>query len=82
MTSSSGVQFSSWYPEKRHSLFTYYLLKGLGGDADKNKDNIITVGEIRTYLSDQVPYMAHRLTGNEQTPQITGNDQDILVRFK
>lgn len=29
MTSASTDQVSAWYPEKRHSLFTYYFLKGL-----------------------------------------------------
>ncbi len=31
MTSASVDQVSVWYPEKRHSLFTYYFLKGLQG---------------------------------------------------
>ena len=82
LTSSSGEQFSSWYPEKKHSLFTYFFLKGLGGEADSNKDGVITVGEMRSYLADQVPYMARRLTGNEQTPQVAGVDTEILVRLK
>lgn len=81
ITSSSGEQFSSWYPEKRHSLFTYYFLKGLQGEADSNKDGRITVAEIREYLGEHVPYMARRLTGNEQVPQTQGNDADVFVRL-
>lgn len=34
---------------------------------------------MRAYLAEQVPYMARRLTGNEQTPQIRGNDADLLA---
>jgi len=44
--SSTGQQVSNWYPEKNHSMFTYYFLKGIQGAADKNNDGIITVGEI------------------------------------
>ena len=82
ITSSSANQVSSWYPEKQHSLFTYFFLKGLRGEADTNKDNLITVGEMRRYLAEHVPYMARRLTGNEQTPQISANDDDLLTKLK
>ncbi len=81
IASSSGEQFSSWYPEKRHSLFTYFFLKGLQGEADSNKDNQITVAEMKEYLAENVPYMARRLTGNEQVPQTMGNDTDVLVKL-
>ncbi len=79
MASSSADQVSSWYAEKRHGLFTYFFLKGLQGEADANRDKRITAGEMRGYLSEQVPYMARRLTGNEQIPQISGNDAELLA---
>jgi hypothetical protein len=82
LTSAAVDQVSSWFPEKRHSLFTYYFLKGLQGDADLNKDKKITVGEMKDYLKEHVPYMARRLSGVEQTPVITGNDQDVIVQLK
>jgi parvulin-like peptidyl-prolyl isomerase len=82
ISSSSGEQFSSWYPEKRHSLFTYYFLKGLSGDADSNKDARITVGEMKEYLTEHVPYMARRLTGNKQSPQVIGQEGDVLAILK
>ena len=49
-------QVCAWYPDKRHSLFTYFFLKGLGGKADKNGDKEITTGEMKIYLEDEVPY--------------------------
>lgn len=79
MASSGASEVSSWYAEKRHGLFTYFFLKGLQGEADTNKDGRITAGEIKVYLGEQVPYMARRLTGNEQTPQVSGNDADLLA---
>ncbi|HQK46964.1 MAG TPA: caspase family protein [Syntrophorhabdaceae bacterium] len=81
MTSAAMDQVSTWYPEKRHSLFTYYFLKGIQGDADANKDSIITVHEMKTYLNEHVPYMARRLNSIEQKPVVTGDDKAVLVRL-
>jgi hypothetical protein len=82
ITSAAVDQVSTWYREKRHSLFTYYFLKGLQGDADANRDGRITVGEMDGYLKEQVPYMARRLTGTEQQPVVTGNPADVMVVLK
>ena len=71
MTSADKGEVSSWYSEKHHSLFTYFFLKGLKGEADKNKDKKITVSEIRDYINENVPYSARRETGQEQNPRIT-----------
>ena len=82
MTSAAVDQVSTWYREKRHSLFTYFFLKGLQGEADTNKDGKITVGEMDNYLKENVPYMARKLTGNEQSPVVTGNAADVIVVLK
>ncbi len=82
MTSASTDQVSAWYPEKRHSLFTYYFLKGLQGEADASGDGKITVGELSDYLKEHVPYMARRLKGVEQQPVIMGNAGDVLAVLK
>lgn len=47
-----------------HGVFTYYLLQGLGGAADSNKDGSVTAGELFTYIHDKVA----QETGNQQTP--------------
>lgn len=71
-SSASSNQVSSWYPEKKHSLFTYFFLKGIQGNADSNHDGNITLEEITAYLQENVTYMARRLNNREQTPQISG----------
>ncbi len=82
-TSASGEQVSCWYPEKRQSLFTYYFLKGLTGDADLNHDKTITVGEMQQYLEQNVPVEARYLSNREQTPQVMTKDPDkVLVKFE
>ena len=52
-----------------HGAFTYYLLKGLAGDADKNADGIVDVNEILAYVREQVA----RGTGDKQHPRDFGN---------
>ncbi len=75
-------QVTTWYPEKRHSLFTYFFLKGIGGAADVNGDRSITIREMRAYLDENVPYMARRLKGLDQTPVVRGPEDEVLVLLK
>jgi hypothetical protein len=79
--SSSADQISSWIQEKKHSVFTYYLLRGLQGDADTDKNNEITVGELELYLAQKVPGEARKL-GIEQTPQVrTSDKQKVVLKY-
>jgi len=87
-TSAGGGQISSWYPEKRHSLFTYFFLKGLSGEADANRDKKLTIAELNAFINEQVPHLARRLHNREQTPlllpglELLGNRaQTVLVQF-
>lgn len=81
ITSAATDQVSTWYPEKKHSLFTYYFLKGIQGSADTNNDKAITIGEMKEYLKENVPDMARRLNNVEQHPVVDGNEKEILVRI-
>jgi len=58
-----------------HGLFTYYLLKGLEGEADPDGDGIITVSEVFGYLSRKVP----EASGQDQHPVKKGETQGELV---
>jgi uncharacterized caspase-like protein len=57
-----------------HGVFTYFLLQGLKGDADYNKDEQITLGELIPFLSEQV----RRATMNAQSPTIAGKFDPAL----
>ena len=81
-TSSRADEISSWYPDKGHSLFTYYFLKGLQGAADKNKDKKVSYGELAEYISENVGYYARRLYGRKQNPTFTGAKDEIFARYK
>jgi uncharacterized caspase-like protein len=57
-----------------HGVFTHFLLKGLKGEADYNKDGRITLGELIPYLSEQV----RRETSNAQAPTVSGKFDPAL----
>ena len=78
-TAASGDEVATWYEEKKHGLFTYFFLKGLKGEADSNGDRRLTAGELAGYLKDEVPYMARRLRGREQHPEVKGNLEMVLL---
>jgi uncharacterized caspase-like protein len=60
-----------------HGLFTYYLLEGLSGKADRNGDGVVTVSELYPYLEDQVDRKS-RATGVRQRPVMKGNIEGTL----
>ncbi|MBX2843201.1 MAG: caspase family protein [Flammeovirgaceae bacterium] len=79
--SADPEQVSSWHPEKSHSLFSYYFLKGLQGNADLNEDQKVTVGEMEIYLEENVTYWARRLNSREQNPEIYGEENRVLISY-
>jgi uncharacterized caspase-like protein len=58
-----------------HGVFTYYLLRGLKGDADANHDRLVTVGELFPYVRQKV-----RLDTNfQQNPRMLIGDNKNLA---
>lgn len=82
LTSSRGDQLSTWYPKQRHSLYTYYFLKGLQGAADANKDKKITTGEMQAFVGEEVDYWAGRLAGKSQQPKLEGQKDVVLATLQ
>jgi hypothetical protein len=68
-TAASGDQITGGYKGQEHGLFTYYLLRGLRGDADANSDGWVSVQEEYEYLKKNVGIMAKR-DFRDQTPQL------------
>jgi hypothetical protein len=65
---SHGKQKAHQYVEGRHGLFTYYLLKGLGGAADRDGNGIVAIGELCGYVHEQVLSTAQEKFQNVQEP--------------
>ena len=58
-----------------HGVFTYFLLKGLNGEADYNNSNSVTLGELTSYVSQEV----RRATKNAQSPLVAGRYDPALI---
>ena len=80
LAAASGSQLSSTYEAAQQGLFSYWLMKGLEGDADANKDKKITAGELHEYVAKQVGPMAQR-RNRQQDPQIMGDSTRVLVSY-
>lgn len=76
-TAATGEQYSSSYPQKKHGLFTYFLLKGLGGKA-KGDDNKLSLNELYKYVYKKVEKKAGYLD-KEQNPTLIGKNKDRLI---
>jgi len=75
ITASSANEVSVEKDELRHGVFTYYMVEGLRGRADSDRDGLITVDEAYRYVSDKVT----RATGQEQHPVKKGAVEGRLV---
>jgi hypothetical protein len=78
ISASQSDQISSSSPDLQHGIFSYYLMKGMEGDADINKDGKITLGEMRDYLVEQVGRQAAMMS-RKQEPQLIGDAGKVLV---
>jgi len=67
ITSSTGEEQSLELDKFGHGVFSYYLVKALKGEADKNKDGYIELDEVWTYVRERVTNTASGY-GLDQTP--------------
>ena len=80
LSAATAGQISGLIKDKEHGLFTYYLLKGLGGAGDGDKDKKLTIAELAKYVHSKVKEDA-ALKGREQTPELQGDADRVLVRW-
>ena len=75
MTASGANEVSVENDDFGHGVFTFYLVEGLRGKADADRDGLITVDEIYQYVSDKVP----QATDQEQHPVKKGTVEGRLI---
>ena len=80
LSAAANEQISSSLPETKHGLFSYFLMRGLEGEADANGDRKITAGELFGYIASNVPREAIRL-GRVQNPQLAGDPDRVIVQM-
>jgi len=78
ISASSNDQISSASPDLKHGIFSYFLMKGMEGDADLSKDGKITAAEMQEYLTDMVGRQAMGMNRKQQ-PQLFGDADKVLV---
>jgi hypothetical protein len=78
MTAARGDQTAKPLEEAKHGMFSYFLMKGMEGEADQNKDNKITAGELYEYVERNVVQQS----SGSQTPELQGDADRVLVRFQ
>ena len=78
MTAARGDQTAKPLEEAKHGMFSYFLMKGMEGEADQNQDNKITAGELHQYVQSNVVQQS----SGSQTPELQGDADRVLVRFQ
>lgn len=71
-SSSEGVSYEK--STNQHGEFTYFLVEGLRGEADENKDGIVSLREVFNYVSRNVI----NSTNGKQHPELKGVFSDSL----
>lgn len=69
LMSSKAEEFSLEDHGLRSGIFSYFVIKGLQGEADSDKNKIVTIKELYTFVYSKV----RSYTANVQTPVITGH---------
>jgi len=77
LSSSTGLEVSGSSSEQAHGLFTYYLLKGLQGEA-YGHDNVLSISELASYVSRSVQAAAN-LGNRPQHPTFNGNNGNKIL---
>lgn len=72
LAASGPAEIAGGLELRKSGLFTYYLLRGLSGAADGDGDKSLTLGELRSYLTGEVPKAARR-SNRDQTPRVLGD---------
>jgi hypothetical protein len=77
-SAAAGDQTSKPLEEAKHGMFSYFLMKGMEGDADTNADNKITAQELHNYVKENVTQQS----SGSQTPELQGDKNKVLITFE
>lgn len=68
ITSSSDGQVSVESSQRKHGVFTYWLVRGMRGQANSSVDPVIDMQELYRFVQVHVPAEASKVRQTEQTP--------------
>jgi hypothetical protein len=82
-TATTSEQYASELRSLGHGVFTYALLSGLNGKADrKPADGIVSVKEMLDFLQTYVPFLIHKYNTGAQNPAIVSQGMDFDIKGK
>ncbi len=76
IASAGGAEYAFESRDWKNGVFTYAVLRGLKGEADRNRDGRVQVSELRDFVEQEV----RRLTQGRQAP--TARRENIAFDFK
>lgn len=74
IASCSSDEVSQEWEDKKHGLFTYFLCRGLQGQADADGDRMIHTGELYPYVFSQVLRQSTEMGREQNVVQRPSND--------
>ena len=78
LTAASAEETAKPLEEAKHGMFSYFVMKGMEGEADLNGNNEITAKELHAYVQKNVV----KQSSGKQTPELQGAEDKVLVRFE
>lgn len=82
LASSRGDQKSWLWVEQKHSLYTYWLIEGFRGNADKNNDMTLDLEELFDYLDENIQLISASEPSMDTQNPVLLNDSQIRSEFQ
>jgi hypothetical protein len=77
VTASRANEVSLELPDLGHGVFSHYLIQGIRGTADLDRDGLVSLQELYQYLEQEVSRKS-RLAGGNQHPVMKGELEGVL----
>lgn len=81
LSAATGTQIAGTLPDRRHGLFSYFVMRGLEGEADADGNGLLTVGELNDWIGPRVTRAAGLLGRPAQTPGLEGDPGAVIARY-
>ena len=84
LAASTSQQIAQEDPDKQHGIFTYYLLEGLQGKADRTQKKFVTVDDLKNHTLDALQRWIVQKGGiiQEPTARTEGFGDMILADYR
>lgn len=70
------------HPELKRGVFFHFVIQGLGGEADFDRDKTVTLPELQQYTMKRVPDFVRAEYGVVQTPDLRGKTRGLFPLLK